>query len=110
MGDLEVNMFSGFYDASTRPSNVWDVLCPICPRTGFVLGQSFWEFEQFLSIVKELSPRTILEIGSDQGGSLFHLAEASAHRARVISIDPLNHSVRTEDWKKRLRSDIELFV
>lgn len=45
------------------------------------------EIETLLELVAELRPRRVLEIGTDQGGTLFLLSRAAAPDARLISVD-----------------------
>jgi predicted O-methyltransferase YrrM len=45
------------------------------------------EMAAFLELVRREQPKTILEIGTGVGGTLYLLAWASAPRARILSID-----------------------
>ena len=45
------------------------------------------EIVELVSLVKEAAPRRVLEIGTDNGGTLFLLAWASARDARILSVD-----------------------
>jgi cephalosporin hydroxylase len=49
--------------------------------------QSRWEMARLLDEVGRLRPRTMLEIGTANGGSLFALARYCAPDARIISVD-----------------------
>lgn len=46
-----------------------------------------YELRSFASIVAEQRPRTILEIGTCRGGTLFVLSRLADHKATIISID-----------------------
>ncbi|MCL4399807.1 class I SAM-dependent methyltransferase [Patescibacteria group bacterium] len=50
-------------------------------------GQIKSEFASLLSVVKEFSPKNVLEVGTSNGGSLFLFAEFSNPSAFVVSID-----------------------
>lgn len=45
------------------------------------------EFLEFAALVAEWKPKTILEIGTSRGGSLFAICRLAAHDATIISID-----------------------
>jgi predicted O-methyltransferase YrrM len=54
-----------------------------------------WEFEHLLELVLKYDPRRILEIGSYEGGTLWHwLRQADM----VVSVD--DHMRRRDDWEK----------
>lgn len=45
------------------------------------------EFHDYLTLFKDKQPKTILEIGTDKGGSLFSLCKLAPHDAMIISLD-----------------------
>ena len=45
------------------------------------------EFSPFMKIIKKFNPKTVLEIGTAQGGTLFAFTRAAAAFARIISLD-----------------------
>lgn len=59
----------------------------------YVLGelirpiQIYEEFKKFLQVFKDKSPKTILEIGTANGGSLFSLCKLAPKDAIIVSID-----------------------
>jgi predicted O-methyltransferase YrrM len=53
----------------------------------FVPWQVRSEFRQLLEAVQDLRPKTVVEIGTSNGGSLFCFARMAAHDAVLVSID-----------------------
>jgi len=45
------------------------------------------EIQRFLEVAKEIEPRTIVEIGTAKGGTLYLLTKIADKKARLISID-----------------------
>lgn len=50
-------------------------------------AQVRWEIENLAAIIKELKPKTVLEIGTAKGGTLFLACRLADPQALVISID-----------------------
>jgi len=46
-----------------------------------------WEFEQLLELYKELAPKKVLEIGTKDGGSLYHWLRLAAPDSTVVYVD-----------------------
>jgi predicted O-methyltransferase YrrM len=49
--------------------------------------QRTWELASLVAMVRRLRPRTVLEIGTHRGGTLFCWAAVSAPDARLVSVD-----------------------
>ena len=45
------------------------------------------EIQQFLEVAKEIGPKTIVEIGTAKGGTLYLLTKIADKKARLISSD-----------------------
>lgn len=46
-----------------------------------------WEFEQLVSIIRDLQPSTAMEIGTHNGGTLYPLCRLAEPHATIISLD-----------------------
>lgn len=57
--------------------------------------QQRWEFQQLLKIYEQLNPRTVLEIGSMHGGSLYQFMKHSEPGGLFVSVDTV---WRADDW------------
>lgn len=51
------------------------------------IWQRVWELEKMLDIYRDLNPRTVLEIGTYTGGTLFHFLRNTRAPATVVSLD-----------------------
>lgn len=78
-------MISGL---GTEPVNrgTWDILyrdveAPVQPH------QQQWEFQQLLRVYERLNPRTVLEIGSAEGGSLYQFMKHLSPGGLFITVD-----------------------
>lgn len=49
--------------------------------------QNEWEFNQLLSIYKTVKPKNIIEIGSYEGGTLWHWINFNDEIKKIVSID-----------------------
>lgn len=53
----------------------------------FVAVQNRYELERFLTVVKQLRPKTVVEIGTARGGLLYCLAQLVAEDGLIVSVD-----------------------
>ncbi len=66
------------------------------------------ELAGLLEIVKELKPKTILEIGSASGGTLYLFSKFAAEKAKIISIDMGHPAWREKTYKASVLPSQEL--
>jgi len=59
-----------------------------------------WEIKKLLEIVSEAEPRTILEIGTANGGTLFLFTQVATPRAIITSLDLGNPSWKSIIYKR----------
>lgn len=52
-----------------------------------MMHQKKEEFVEFIDLIKKSKPRTILEIGTSEGGTLFFFSKFAAPEANIITID-----------------------
>lgn len=78
-----MSMFTGHYDRAARQCT-WD------DREVFptVTPQWPWEIENAAILVRNIQPHVVVEIGTQNGGSLRYWLQAAPPDARVIVIDP----------------------
>ncbi len=72
-------------------------------------SQTIEEVRELYQKVKLLSPKNVVEIGTDKGGTLYLWAKASADNANVISIDLQTQIFGRKNYKKYRRDFYELF-
>ena len=71
------------------------------------------EFDQLIVLYSELKPMTVLEIGTQHGGTLWHWLHRAPDGARVMNIDPLLTSADCPGmdllriWKSWARNGVE---
>lgn len=84
-------MFTGWYDRNKRPTN---------QAGGPILtAQIDWELSQLVRIYRDNSPRNVLEIGSQSGGTLWHWLKYASQGARLMNIDILQNQTPNEAEK-----------
>lgn len=74
-------------DCCARAGNLEFAIEQACGSATFGACQRKGEILQLLSLLKDRSPRRILEIGSARGGTLFLFSQMAAHDAAILSID-----------------------
>ena len=70
----------------------------IGPETPVKISQIAVEFECALKLYRERTPQKVLEIGTEDGGTLYHWLKNAEPGARVISIDVEDHDVPYDEW------------
>ena len=76
-------MFDGWYDASKRPKHL---------HRGVVLtAQIDWELRELVRIYDRIQPKRVLEIGSQEGGTLWYWLEGAQEGSVVVNIDILQN-------------------
>lgn len=63
------------------------------PKAPVPIFQHKAEFEALLDIYRERQPRSVLEIGTYHGGTLYHWLKNAAPGARVVSVDRYSENV-----------------
>ena len=92
-------MFSGAFDRSQRRCTWND------PQVFPVLTAQWpWEIETLAGLVAQRGPRVIVEIGTQEGGTLRYWLEAAASDARIVAIDPAMYIHGLEDERLILRN------
>lgn len=72
------------------------------------------ELDNLIALYCELKPMTVLEIGTQHGGTLWHWLHQAPDGAKVMNIDPLLTSVDCPGmdllriWKSWARNEVEL--
>lgn len=61
----------------------------IGPPSPVQIAQIRWEFDCLLSLYRARKPKTVLEIGTFCGGSLYHLLQNSTPGTIVVTVDSL---------------------
>jgi predicted O-methyltransferase YrrM len=70
----------------------------IGPETPVKISQIADEFERALALYREVSPKRVLEIGTEAGGTLYHWLKNAEPGARVVSIDVEDQGVPYGEW------------
>ncbi len=63
--------------------------------------QQKWEFEKVLKLYKRLNPRTVLEIGTAEGGSLYQFMKHSLPGGLFVSVDNNFCINQWQEWTER---------
>lgn len=79
-------MFSGDYDLAARDGRRWHG-----PGPGITVSQRHYELEQLVAIYRELAPRRVLEIGTQEGGTLYQWLANAPRGAHVVNVDILQN-------------------
>ncbi|OHB23167.1 MAG: hypothetical protein A2939_00255 [Parcubacteria group bacterium RIFCSPLOWO2_01_FULL_48_18] len=80
-------------------NKIWGIIKPT---------QLVQEITGLMEIVKAKSPKIILEIGTDRGGTLFLFSRIIPDSATIISIDLLSKDGGYPDWRKKLYNTFKL--
>lgn len=59
----------------------------IGPPTPVQIGQIEWEFEQALALYRQRKPKRVLEIGTWNGGTLYHWLANSEPDTMIVTVD-----------------------
>ncbi len=76
-------MFAHFYDREARPTTQAFQSVPV--------AQLRWELEQLVELYKSCQPRTVVEIGVQSGGTLYHWLTHAPDNAIVVGVDLIGH-------------------
>jgi len=76
-------VFQNWYDIHARPKDMY--------KGGIVTAQVGWEFDELLRIYDYLAPMSVVEIGSQLGGTLWHWLEGAQTGATIVNIDILQN-------------------
>ena len=70
--------------------------------------QNVWELEQMLQVVERLQPKTVLEIGTMWGGTLWHWLQCAD---TVVAIDDeMRRATDWEQWADEASADLILLA
>ncbi len=72
--------------------------------------QQRWEFERVLKIYEKLNPRTVLEIGSDEGGSLYQFMKYSLPGCIFISVDKAPRGNQWYQWAEKFQHQLYVVI
>jgi len=81
-----------------------------CAKWIFKAKQSVSEFARALSVVRNLSPKVVVELGSADGGSLYGWHGVIAPDATVVSVDIANTLEKLQMWAAFIRPSQLLYV
>ncbi len=70
----------------------------IGPETPVKISQIAQEFDRALDLYRERKPARVLEIGTEEGGTLYHWLQNAEPGTKVFSIDIEEHEVPWMDW------------
>lgn len=70
----------------------------IGPETPVKISQIAEEFEEALKLYRQRKPQRVLEIGTEDGGTLYHWLQNAKPGTKVISVDIEDHEVPWMEW------------
>ncbi len=70
----------------------------IGPETPVKISQIAEEFEQALELYRERKPERVLEIGTEDGGTLYHWLQNAEPGTTIVSVDIEDHAVPYVEW------------
>jgi predicted O-methyltransferase YrrM len=76
-------MFAGWHNPASRSKAQY--------KGVVATAQVAWELNELIRIYDELSPCHVLEIGTQEGGTLYHWLDGAKPGARIVNIDILQN-------------------